>query len=317
MPRPAIATLEQIRSTILAMLTDAHDAAPASRERFRRVVSVRKLQARLGGGDPAALGRVINAVEAEVVAAGIDQIAIPDLPPGISDLMRQLWQAAVGVQLDEVAKLKLEAMDVAESAKAAMDDSALRVEVLKAELSELRSLLAARDTDLAQARADRGALSQQLQASQVENVALRDALAAAHAHSNTQEQGHAKSLAEAQQRYEGLSKQLMQETAQQRQALQQEQTRIASQLKFAERRIATLEDAVLEAQREAAHERDQRQAAAGEANALKAINASQRSQLDDLVRAALAPPPAPKQWAPRTVPAKTVSKDTGVRKTKS
>lgn len=130
-------------------------------------------------------------------------------------------------------------------------------------------------------------------------MALRDAFAAAHTHSNTQEQGHAKSLAEAQQRSDGPSKQLMQETAQQRQALQQEQTRIASQLKFAERRIATFEEALLEAQREVAHERDQRQAAVGEANALKAINASQRSQLDDFVRAALAPPPAPKQRAPR------------------
>ncbi|WP_034302255.1 DNA-binding protein [Herbaspirillum sp. RV1423] len=316
MPRPAIATPEQIRSTILSMLTDAHDAAPASRERFRRVVSVRKLQARLGGGDPAALGRAINAVEAEVVAAGIDQIAIPELPPDVSDLMRQLWQAAVGVQLDEVAKLKREAMDVAENAKAAMNDSALRVEVLKAELSELRGLLAARDTDLAQARADRGALSQQLQALQAEHEALREALAAAHTHTTAQQQVHAKSLAETQQRYDGLSKQLMQETAQQRQALQQEQNRIGSQLKFAERRIATLEEAIAEAQRETVHERDQRQAAVGEANALKAINASQRVQLDEIVRATLAPPPAPKQRAPRTVASKTISKGAGVRKTK-
>ena len=44
MPRPAIVTLDQIRSTIFVMLVEAHDA---TRERFRRIVSVRKLTNRM------------------------------------------------------------------------------------------------------------------------------------------------------------------------------------------------------------------------------------------------------------------------------
>ena len=75
MPRASIASPAQIRSTILAMLAEAHDASPATRERFRRVVSVRKLKDRLGGGDPATLGRAINAVESEIVTAGLADIA--------------------------------------------------------------------------------------------------------------------------------------------------------------------------------------------------------------------------------------------------
>ncbi|MFX6331052.1 DNA-binding protein, partial [Acinetobacter baumannii] len=77
------------------MLAEAHDASPATRERFRRVVSVRKLKDRLGGGDPATLGRAINAVESEIVTAGLADIAMPDIPNEIAELMRQLWHAAV------------------------------------------------------------------------------------------------------------------------------------------------------------------------------------------------------------------------------
>jgi chromosome segregation ATPase len=297
MPRAAIATPDQIRSTILAMLADAHDAAPATRERFRRIVSVRKLKDRLGGGDPATLGRAINAIESELVTAGLADIALPDLPTEIAELMRQLWHAAVAVQLDDVLKLKAEAAQSVETAQATLVESNLRVEVLREELAAVRGLLAARDAELAQARTDLAAAQAQLASQRESQDALQAELQVARERAAALEQSHAESLAVAQQRYEGLSKQLLQETAQQRQALQQEQGRIASQLKFAERRIATLEAAVAHAEADAAAERDKRQAAVGEANALKAVNASQRAQLDELMRAAIAKTPASKQRA--------------------
>ena len=288
MSRTAIASPAQIRSTILAMLAEAHEAAPASRERFRRVVSVRKLKDRLGGGDPATLGRAINAIESEIVTAGLTDIAIPDMPAEISELMRQLWQAAVATQLDDVVKLKNEAQQTVEQASTALGESALRVEMLREELEAIRVLLAGRDTELAQARTDLAAALHQIasleeSANQARNdaQALRDQMIGL-------ERQHQQGLAAAQQRYEGLSKQLQQETAQQRQALQQEQGRLASQLKFAERRIATLEEAVSHAEADAAAERDKRQAAVGEANALRAVTASQRAQLDELMRATIA-----------------------------
>lgn len=312
MSRTSIASPAQIRSTILAMLAEAHDAAPATRERFRRVVSVRKLKDRLGGGDPATLGRAINAIESEIVTAGLAEIAIPDIPAEISDLMRQLWQAAVATQLDDVVKLRNEAQQTVERASTALGESALRVEMLREELEAMRLLLAGRDTELAQARTDlASALNQNASLEESANQARKDAQTLRDQMIGLERQ-HQEGLAAAQQRYDGLSKQLLQETAQQRQALQQEQGRLVSQLKFAERRITTLEEAVSRAEADAAAERDKRQVAVGEANALKAVTASQRAQLDELMRATIAkastpnrrsvaPPekPASKRPAPR------------------
>lgn len=298
MSRPATATPEVIRSTVLSMLADAHESQPATRERFRRIVSVRKLRDRLGGGDPATLGRSINAIESELVQAGLAEITLPGIPPDVAELMRGLWQAAVSVQLDDVLKLKAEAAKSMDDAQASAAESALRNDVLKQELADLRAHLAARDTELAQARADQAAVAKELATLQAAHEATCKQLQAAREHAATLEQTHAENLAALQQRYEGLSKQLLQETAQQRQALQQEQSRLASQLKFAERRIGTLEEALAQSEAEAATEREKRQAAVGEANAFKAVNASQRAQLDELMRAALAPAPAPKRRAP-------------------
>ena len=65
---------EQIRSAVLSMLAEAGDAEPPTGERFRKIVSVRKLRARLGAGDPATLSRELNAIEADVVRAGLTDI---------------------------------------------------------------------------------------------------------------------------------------------------------------------------------------------------------------------------------------------------
>ncbi|CAB3724014.1 hypothetical protein LMG22037_05014 [Paraburkholderia phenoliruptrix] len=61
MPRLAAVTAEQIRAAVLSMLADAGDGQPPTGERFRKIVSVRKLRARLGAGDPATLARALNA----------------------------------------------------------------------------------------------------------------------------------------------------------------------------------------------------------------------------------------------------------------
>ena len=297
MPRIATSTSDHIRSTIVSMLTEAHEPQPATRERFRRIVSVRKLRERLGAGDPATLGRAINAIEAELVQVGGTDIAFPDIPVEIAEQMRQLWQAAVSVQLDEVMRLKTEARQTVEAAQASLVESTLRVDVLKQELAELRAAAAERDAMLAQLRADHASVTAQYASSQTALQELQLQLQAARAQREALEQTHAEALATVRQRYEGLSKQLLQETAQQRLSQQDERSRLASQLKFAERRIATLETSLENVESELAKEREQRQRIAGEASAFKAVNASQRAQLDELMRAAMAPPPAPKKRA--------------------
>ncbi|WP_019447859.1 DNA-binding protein [Cupriavidus sp. BIS7] len=306
------ATPEQIRATVLAMLAEAGDAAPPTAARFRRAVSVRKLRARLGGGDPATLSRALNAIEAEVVRAGLAELALPDLPEEIAEAMRALWQAAVAVQLDDVVRLKREARASVETANAAHTDAELRVELLRQELTETRAQLAARDTALAEARAGAAAEAARAEALAVRTGELETALATAHEQVRTSERAQAEAIASAQARYEGLSRQLLQETAHQREALAAERNQLASQLKFAERRIAGLEQERSRLETELAGERAARQTAAGEASALKAVNASQRAQLDELLRATLAAAAPPMQPGPAksstNAPAKEAAK---------
>ncbi|TES61940.1 transcriptional regulator [Burkholderia cepacia] len=292
MARPAAVTAEQIRSTVLAMLAEAGDAAPASGIRFRQIVSVRKLRARLGAGDPATLARALNAIEAEVVRAGLTEIAIPDLPPDIAELMRALWQAAVAAQLDDVIRLKQAADASVAAADTARTDAELRVELLRQEVQALRATLTARDAELADLRARHGVLRDRcasLEGQADERQAALDKLAADQA---DRDRAHMTALEAAQHRYEALSKQLLQETAHQREALKKEHAQAVSQLKFAERRVAALEAERDRLDGDLAREREARQQAVGEALALKAINAQQHVQLADVLRD-IAPKPTP------------------------
>ncbi|WP_322028047.1 DNA-binding protein [Burkholderia sp. BCC1977] len=284
MSRPAAVTAEQIRSAVLTMLAEAGDGAPASGTRFRQIVSVRKLRERLGAGDPATLARALNAIEAEVVRAGLAEVAIPDLPTDIADLMRALWQAAVAVQLDDVVRLKQAADANVVAAEAARTDAELRVELLRQEVQTLRTMLATRDAELADLRAQQGVQRDRcasLEAQVDERQVALDALTAEQA---SRDHAHTAALEAAQHRYEALSKQLLQETAHQREALKKEHVQAASQLKFAERRIAALEGERDRLDNELACEREARQQAVGEALALKAVNAQQHAQLGDLLR---------------------------------
>ncbi|MBA9966244.1 transcriptional regulator [Ralstonia pickettii] len=283
------------------MLTEAGDAAPPTAARFRRVVSVRKLRDRLGGGDPATLSRTLNAIEAEVVRSGLADLALPEIPVEIAEAMRALWQAAVAVQLDDVVRLKREAQATADTAEAARAEAELRVELLRAELSEVRGQLAARDTALAVACAAQAAACARADEQAARRGELEAALATAQERATAGERTHTEAIATTQARYEALSKQLLQETAHQRDAVRAERAQLASQLKFAERRIAALEDERARLDADLASERAARQTAAGEASALKAVTASQRAQLDELLRATLAAaPPAAKTRVPRS-----------------
>lgn len=295
------ATPDQIRATVLAMLTEAGDAAPPTAARFRCAVSVRKLRARLGGGDPATLSRTLNAIEAEVVRAGLADLALPEIPIEIAEAMRALWQAAVAVQLDDVVRLKREAQATVEAAQAARAEADLRVELLRQELVDTRHALATRDTELAEARAALATVTRRAEELSGQTGRLQIELAATLERQTAAERAQAEAVSTIQARYEGLSKQLLQETAHQRDAVQGERAQLASQLKFAERRIAALEQERARLDADLASERAARQTAVGEASALKAVTASQHAQLDELMRATLAAasPPA-KARAPRS-----------------
>ena len=293
MPRPAVATPADVRGAVLVLLTEAGVGQAPSAQAFRRAVSVRKVRERLGGGNPATIGRAINAVEAELVQAGVERIGLPELPADIAELMQQLWRAAVGVQLDDIDRLRAQAQQLADGAREQLSEAQLRVEVLKQELVEQRAALADRDARLAQATTDQAALADQLKS-------LRQHVDTARAREvqlGTEVEGLRKSQAEAvaasQERYEGMSRRLLEETAQQRQVAQAEVARMTSQSKFAEKRQTALEVRLQQHEAELAEARGQKEQALGEASALRYVNISLRAQLDEFVRQFPAPPAPP------------------------
>ena len=282
MPRPAALSPDQIRTTVLAMLAEAEvnsDQLPPTPERFRKVVSVRKLRARLGAGDPTMLSRALNTIEAEVVRAGLAQVAIPGLPDAIAEQMRALWQAAVAVQLDDVARLREEATQAAEASHASRRDADLRTEMLRVELAELRAQLTARDSELADLRADCRSLTERAETLRAAAADVRAELGTVTATLTQTRQAHADEFAAVHARYEGLSRQLLQETEHQRHALQVERERLSGQITQAQERAAALEGLRDRLLTELASERDAHQRAAGEAAALTTVIAEQRALL--------------------------------------
>ncbi len=244
---------------------------------------MRKVRERLGGGNPATLGREINLIEAEL-AHGVDAIPIPDLPADIAALMTQLWQAAVGTQLDELQQLRTQAQAVATAAQDELQESRLRSQVLQEELAQMRTAIADRDMRLAQAQAINASLEEQIQALQGELSAAHQEGMALKSQLEGLTQTQAQAVAFARDRYDGLSKQLLQETALQRQAVQQEVSRLGNQLKFAEKRDAAQLLRLNQLEVELQELRGERDKANGEAAALRYVNSTLRAQVDDIVQ---------------------------------
>lgn len=303
MPRPAAVSPDQIRTTVLAMLAEAGDAQPPSGERFRHVVSVRKLRARLGAGDPATLARMLNTIEAEVVRAGLAGVAIPGLPETIAEQMRTLWHAAVAVQLDDVARLREEATQAAQASDAARRDADLRTEMLRIELADLRAQLGTRDSDLANLRADGRSLTERAETLRASAAGLQAELTTVTSTLAQTRQAHADEFAAVHTRYEGLSRQLLQETEHQREAWRSERERLTGEIVRAEERIAALEGLRERLLTDLASERESGQRASAEAAALATLVTEQRALLQAIQagqagtrrppRSAAVPSPAP------------------------
>lgn len=270
MSRPATVSPDQIRTAVLTMLAEAGefpDRQPPTGGRFRQVVSVRKLRARLGAGDPATLSRILNTVEAEVVRAGLADVAMPGLPDTIAAQMRALWQSAVSVQLDEVMRLKADAVQATEAADVARRDA------------DLRDQISVRDTALATVREEFRAASGKMAEVEATVSDLRTTLASANTMLVTANSEHAAAIATVHTRYEGLSKQLLQETAHQRDAFRTERERLTGEVAKAVERAAALEGLRDRLLAELASERDAHQRAAAEARALTTVIAEQRALL--------------------------------------
>ncbi|MBB5503207.1 DNA-binding protein [Paraburkholderia sp. MM5384-R2] len=279
MARPAAVSPETIRTTVLAMLAEAGDTAPTSDARFRRIVSVRKLRARLGAGDPATLSRQLNAIEAELVQAGLTGFAVPDVPPEIAAQMRALWEAAVATQLDGIVRLRRETEARVDASTEAQRNAGLKVELLRVELTDVRSQLRARDAELAVARAGFEATEKRCAAAGDAVTTLRAQLGAVEAAAAESGRQHTAELAAERTRYDGLSQLLLRETAHQRETFQTERQRLEGELARAAERLGALEALRDRLLTELAEQREAQQHAAAEAAALVTVLEQQRQML--------------------------------------
>ncbi|MDB5837679.1 MAG: Plasmid replication region DNA-binding N-term [Caballeronia sp.] len=106
---------------------------------------------------------------------------------------------------------------------------------------------------------------------------LRVALASANAQLNTATAEHVAAIAAIHARYEGLSRQLLQETEHQREAWRSERERLSGQITQVQERTAALEGLRERLLTDLASEREGRQHAAAEAAALTTLVAEQRA----------------------------------------
>ncbi|MGF6552258.1 DNA-binding protein [Paraburkholderia youngii] len=315
MSRPAAVTPDTIRATVLAMLAEAGEPAPPSDTRFRRIVSVRKLRARLGAGDPATLSRHLNAIEAEVVHAGLTGFVVPDVPPAIAAQMRALWEAAVATQLGDVVRLRQDAEQARETADAARHEAELRTELLRTELADLHTQLAARSEELLGLRLESRALQERTRLLESATAELQSQLASAEEAAAQTARTHAGELAAERARYDGLSKQLLRETAHQRETFQTERQRLEAELAHAAERLAAFESLRDRLLTELGDERNGRQHAAAEAAALATVVEQQRQTLALVGNATAKGAPGAVRRPARST-ARTVQKAASARKAK-
>lgn len=301
MARPVLASDSDAREAVLALL---REAGLGSRVRsstvFRQAVSIRKVRDRLGGGNMATIGRVIKLLEAELVVPGAPHpVELPSIPPEIAELMTGLWRGALDVRLSELDALRSQAQEIADRMQAQLRDALLRAELLTIELSEVRTAVTERDVQVAQLSSERTALHEQCATlrGQVDGLAA-ELLQERAVASASRAEAHA-AVESAKDRYEGLSQRLLVETAQQRQAAQDEIARLVSQLKFAEKRHATLEARVTHLDAALTEMRTAKEQANGEVSALRYVNASLKTQLDGFVRELSNPPVHPTLKLPR------------------
>jgi hypothetical protein len=279
MGRPAAITPDTIRTTVLAMLAEAGEAPPASDRSFRRIVSVRKLRARLGAGDPATLSRHLNEIETEVVQAGLTRFAVPDVPPEIAAQMRALWEAAVATQLADVMRLREEAERSRETADTARHEAELRTDMLRTELGDVRIQLIARDGELLELRLENRTQQERSRQLEAASEELQTQLGAAEQVVAEAAQTHAGELAAERLRYEGLSRQLLLETAHQRETFQTERQRLEGEIAKAAERLAAFEALRERLLTELAEQRHAQQQATADAAALTTVVEQQRQML--------------------------------------
>lgn len=164
MSRTPINSAAEIKAAADAMLAESGLRAPLPAAQFRRVVSVRRLRERLGGGDHATLARALRELEQHYHAASHAQRELPALPEDVGALMERVWVAAIAAAQADVLPVREEAARSVATANAAREDADMRVNILREELTHLSATLEARNQTIGQLHAQLAAGQQEVTA---------------------------------------------------------------------------------------------------------------------------------------------------------
>lgn len=221
MSRRPLHSPSEIRAAVDALLSDAGLHPPLSADQFRRAVSVRRLRAWLGGGDHATLGRSLRELEQQYVEGSRRQRPLPSLPDDVASLMERVWAAAVTSSEAGVMSVREEAARSVADAQAARENADVRVSLLRQELDDLRTTLAAHNQTIGELRALLAASEREATSSRL----CADELAAQLKTAGKERAAECEQLqaeaARVREEYEGLRASLLTSTDAQRQELVQ------------------------------------------------------------------------------------------------
>ena len=237
-----------VRAAVLGLLAEGGQPSPASTHEFRRHVSVRRVRARLGGGDTSALGRQINQIEEELVAAARARLSIPGIPEPVAELMRGLWAAALDAQTREVIQIQQAAADSVSTAEAERDNAVARVDLLKVELDDLRRALSVRDETIGELRARVADAVKQLASANADAQGAADRLAEVTTRHDEARRDHEAQLSTIRLQYDGLGRQLRLETDAIRQTMVSEKTALEGGLTKARQLVESQKQLIEELQ---------------------------------------------------------------------
>jgi chromosome segregation ATPase len=240
MGRTPLNTEESVRATVLTMLAEHGHVPPLSTVLFRSIVSVRKLRARLKGGDLTTLGRLLNTIEEEVTQQTANSHALPDLPETVSNLMLALWRAAIDAQTVEIERIKEEAAQTVAGTEDRLNEANARVELLLVAVADLRKELAARDQTIGGQDAKLEESARINENIRKEHDQLSTRLAQAQQALADVRRNSEEKITTTHEKYAGLSQQLLTQTDAQRQTWAEEKKGLVQQLREAKERIAEL-----------------------------------------------------------------------------
>ena len=242
MGRAPLNSPESVRAVVQQLLGEAGTGVLVTPPLFRRLVSSRRVRERLGGGDPAWLGRQIRAIEAEMISTSAARFAVAGIPESVAATMRSLWESAL-----EAARIEFNAARVASDEAVALavierNNANALTAMHRAELDDWQQQASERDTRIGQLEAELAASQRQL-AEERERMRTTEASFAEVSRARQDErEKHDKAVAAIQHEYAGLSRQLLAATDEQRQALLSARASIAPEVKALRQRLVQMNE---------------------------------------------------------------------------